>query len=229
MVPVQVGWQASDVCDPAVTVALVSITSSEPDDAAGDGDGRTTGDVADASVGTADGVVQLRAERSGEGPGRTYEITYLARDASGNSASALALVTVPHDQGSGPEPLIMRLEQDASPGMAHLYWSAVPGAVSYDLISGDLESLAVRDGHIDLGAVRVFARGTAGTSYSEGATDMLPPAGKGYFYLLQSSDGQRASGYGTETAFWPSEPASCDGGCPGEPAATASSSAPRKK
>jgi len=46
--------------------------------------------------------VLLRADRLGSGPGRTYELTYVATDASGNAAPAQVVVTVPHDQGKSP-------------------------------------------------------------------------------------------------------------------------------
>ena len=46
-------------------------------------------------------LVALRAESSGEGTGRIYEITAVATDDSGNTASAMTQVTVPHDQGKG--------------------------------------------------------------------------------------------------------------------------------
>jgi len=217
MVPVQVIWSVSDACDPSAGVALASAVSSEPDDAPGMGDGNTTGDVADASVGTADGLVLLRAERSGDGPGRVYSLTYTVRDASGNTASALATVTVPLDEGSGPEPLLMGVEPDGAPGMSHIYWGAVPGAQIYDLIYGDLGQVTVQGGTVWLGRVRVLAAGQTGTSYSEGTTGATPPVGKAFFYLLQSRDGAgRATGYGTESAPWPRQPSSCDGGCPAE-------------
>ena len=45
-----------------------------------------------------DGNIYLRAERSGTGSGRIYTITYSATDASGNSSSVSASVSVPHNQ-----------------------------------------------------------------------------------------------------------------------------------
>jgi len=81
---------------PGVSYVLSSITSSEPDNGLGDGD--TVGDIQDASFGTADTTFRLRAERSGNGLGRTYTITYTATDASQNQASAQAVVLVPHDK-----------------------------------------------------------------------------------------------------------------------------------
>jgi len=65
MVPVQAAWQVSDVCDPGPGVVLTSAASSEPDDTLGNGDGNTLGDIQEASVGTPDATVLLRAERSG--------------------------------------------------------------------------------------------------------------------------------------------------------------------
>jgi hypothetical protein len=88
MIPVQVGWQVSDVCDPQPRVVLVSVVSSEPADAR---------DIAGAGVGAPDSQVSLRAQRSGSGPGRVYTLTYVATDASGNTAGAAGLVTVPHE------------------------------------------------------------------------------------------------------------------------------------
>jgi hypothetical protein len=78
-------------------LTLVGATSSEPDNGTGDGD--TTGDIAGWTIGTADTAGQLRAERSGNGPGRVYTLTYRGRDAAGNTATCAAKVTVPHDQG----------------------------------------------------------------------------------------------------------------------------------
>jgi hypothetical protein len=83
-------------------VTLLAAESSEPDDAPDLGDGKTTDDIQDAALGTADPEVLLRAERSGNGPGRRYTLTYAARDASGNGTSAIVTVEVPHDLGDGP-------------------------------------------------------------------------------------------------------------------------------
>jgi hypothetical protein len=101
LVPVKSAGQVQDLCDRSPAVTLVSVTSSEPDDAPGPGDGSTTGDISGAAPGSPHMSVDLRAERDGDGPGRFYRLTYRAVDASGNSTSAFAVVTVPHDQGSG--------------------------------------------------------------------------------------------------------------------------------
>jgi len=88
---------ATDNCDPSPSIALTSIVSDELDDGLGDGD--TPVDIQDAEIGEEDDVFSLRAERSGVGDGRVYTIAYTATDASGNSSSAEATVTVPHDKG----------------------------------------------------------------------------------------------------------------------------------
>ncbi len=84
---------ATDNFDPSPTVALVSVTSNEPDN--GEDDGDTTDDV----VIVDDTTFKLRAERSGSGTGRIYTITYQATDACGNSTTATATVNVPLSQG----------------------------------------------------------------------------------------------------------------------------------
>jgi len=86
----------SDNCDPNPKVRLVSITSNEPDDGLGDGD--TANDIQGATIGTDDRTFQLRAERSGRGTGRVYTVTYEASDASGNTTTRQATVSVPHSK-----------------------------------------------------------------------------------------------------------------------------------
>ena len=44
-------------------------------------------------------TLQLRAERSGSGNGRVYNITITGRDTSGNKSQAKVEIRVPHDQG----------------------------------------------------------------------------------------------------------------------------------
>jgi hypothetical protein len=100
MTPVSIGWRLVDICDASPAIALIGVSSSEPDDAVGEGDGATTGDIDGLSPGTADDEVLLRAERIANGPGRTYAIRYLATDRSGNATPASCEVTVPHSQGT---------------------------------------------------------------------------------------------------------------------------------
>jgi hypothetical protein len=93
---VHVGVAVVDVCDPSPRIVLRSVVSSEPDDAPGGGDGTTTGDVQQASCGTADVDLLLRAERQGSGPCRTYTLAYQATDGSGNASTGTTSVSVPH-------------------------------------------------------------------------------------------------------------------------------------
>jgi hypothetical protein len=88
----------TDVCDPSLDVKLVSITSSEPDNA--NGDGNTDDDIQGAEYGTDDRSFLLRAERAGPGQGRVYRIVYSVEDDSGNVITDEATVSVAHDQGN---------------------------------------------------------------------------------------------------------------------------------
>ena len=90
-VQVEATVTAQDVCDPSPTITFVSITSNEPDN--GIGDGNTVNDI----VFVNDYTFEFRAERSGNGVGRVYTVTYQATDASGNSAQASATITVDHN------------------------------------------------------------------------------------------------------------------------------------
>ena len=74
---------------------LTSVTSNEPDDAPGGGDGSTTGDIQGFDLGTADTAGLLRAERAGSGSGRVYTLTYVGRDEAGNERTCTATVSVP--------------------------------------------------------------------------------------------------------------------------------------
>jgi hypothetical protein len=92
---VQATVSASDDRDPGVALELVSVTSNEPDDAPGGGDGNTANDV----VIVDDDTFQLRAERDENGSGRVYTVTYRATDACGNVTEGQAAVTVPISMG----------------------------------------------------------------------------------------------------------------------------------
>jgi len=216
LVPVGTSFIAQDLCDSsAVRVELVSVTSSEPDDAAGPQDGATAQDIQQAAIGTADASVLLRSEREGKGPGRVYELIYRATDGAGNTTTASGVVTVPHDQGQGPEPVLMRLEPLADgSGAQRIYWPAIHDATGYDVIRGTLSEVRHENGVTNLGAVAVLARNTTVTTVSEPLTAPIPPVGEAFFYLVQERTADRATGWGSEPAPWPRQPGSCDGGCP---------------
>lgn len=93
LVDVSFSVAASDLCDPAPAIALLEVISSEPSG------GRAGAQFAGAAIGIDDRQIALRADRSGNGPGRTYLVTYGARDRAGNLDTAGATVFVPHDRG----------------------------------------------------------------------------------------------------------------------------------
>ena len=82
---------ANDDFDTAPEVTLVSVTSNEPDDAPGGGDGNTKSDVVVVDRDT----FRLRAERDENRGGRVYTVTYRVTDDCGNAESASATVDVP--------------------------------------------------------------------------------------------------------------------------------------
>jgi hypothetical protein len=214
MVEVGVGWTVDDLCDGAPQVALTMVTSSEPDDAPDDGDGATSNDIGAWTQGTPQSSVMLRAERSGDGPGRIYQISYEATDASGNTAPGIAIVTVPHDQGSGPEPLLLQLRTNGAPDRAELFWPALPEAIGYDVISVNRARIVSLGDQTTFAAARVLLRGGNVTNVTEGAGDLMPLPGEAIIYFIQPRTAQGGTGYGTATAPWPRLAIVCDGGCP---------------
>jgi hypothetical protein len=84
--------KVTDSVDPAPTFVLLSITSDEPSSGKGNGN---SSDIRGATIGTADLCYDLRAERSGGGSGREYQIIYQAKDASNNVAYDTVSVRVP--------------------------------------------------------------------------------------------------------------------------------------
>ena len=197
--------EASDNCG-TPTVALASLTSNEPDDAPGIGDGQTTGDT---QPGNDDFHFSTRAERAGTGGGRIYTAVYTATDGSDNVASAAGLVVVPHDQGGVTDPVAILLEQ--SPGGTLVSWATVPGAESYDVIRGELDNVVETDVVINLGTVVCIEANSADES-TLGAEDAeLPTPGQAFFYLVEYFDGI-SSTYGSESAGKPRAPGAgaCD-------------------
>jgi len=87
----------SDICDADVgveDVVITSVSSDEPENTRGGGDGHTWEDIIIEDLQT----VLLRAERQGRGNGRVYTINIAVIDASGNTAVGSFQVWVPHDQ-----------------------------------------------------------------------------------------------------------------------------------
>jgi hypothetical protein len=92
MRPVTVSVGVSDICDPTPVCQITSVASNEAVDGKGDGatapDWQVTGDF----------TVDLRAERSGRGDGRTYTVAVSCTDDSANIAAGSVDVRVPHDR-----------------------------------------------------------------------------------------------------------------------------------
>jgi PKD domain len=87
----------SDVCDGSPKVQLVSITSNEPIDA-DDVEAVGGGPV---PFGTDVRSFMLGAEHSRAGATRVYTVTYMAKDASGNTTVATAQVSVGDPSSTG--------------------------------------------------------------------------------------------------------------------------------
>ncbi|HKO96858.1 MAG TPA: Ig-like domain-containing protein [Pyrinomonadaceae bacterium] len=91
---------ASDACDPTIDINDVVIASVSSDEAEnGNGDGNTNNDIIIAANCKS---VQLRSERSVNGDGRVYTITFKATDSSGNVTLVTAKVSVPKNQNGTP-------------------------------------------------------------------------------------------------------------------------------
>jgi hypothetical protein len=112
---VKIDVYADGGCGGALSMGAIRVlvSSDEPDDVNGVGDGSTTGDVdgqdghaqaVDVSAslvpGTAPGhyvaTVMLRAEAQSQGDGRDYTITVRGADGAGNVAQAVAVVRAPN-------------------------------------------------------------------------------------------------------------------------------------
>jgi sporulation protein YlmC with PRC-barrel domain len=78
-------------------VKIVKVTSDEPEDMYGNGDGKTFEDmiIADDCM-----SVQLRSEREGTGNGRVYTVYLELTDNIGNIVTSVCFVNVPHDMNS---------------------------------------------------------------------------------------------------------------------------------
>ena len=216
LVPIHISAQVSDLCSAAPAALLVSAFSSEPDDAAGEGDGSTTGDVRDASPGTTDTEIFVRAERAATGTGRTYELRYRSSDAAGNVGEGVLRIRVPRIDPSGIDPLRILLDDEGALASSKISWDPVPDATGYDLIRGDLSQISRQPDFISLGEVAVLARAVQESNLIEPPDPAVPQVGKVFFYLAQYRfpDGS-VSGYGTESTALPREPVSCIAGCPG--------------
>jgi len=202
MVDVAAAITASDACG-SVAIVLESVSSSEPDDSLVAQDGETSADIQGALPGTDDRAFQLRAERDGDGPGRTYTATFLAADPSGNATVATASVVVPHDRSHLDNPISLRVSNTAATTVS---WQSVDTAHHFDVLRGSLRSLRTNGNGIDLGVTTCVTARVRGTSSAEQPDTAVPPRGEGYFYLVQYFDGERESSWGEPSADRPRAP-----------------------
>lgn len=85
------------VTDPdgdAVTITVTGVTQDEPVNAKGDGN--TSPDAVIQA-----GAAAVRAERSGKGNGRVYEVSFKAKDDKGGACTGKVTVGVPHSMQKG--------------------------------------------------------------------------------------------------------------------------------
>jgi hypothetical protein len=95
MVEVKVTVDCEDKCDSVPDIFIVGVICNEPVNDPGDGNTETDWEFTDDPL-----VVLMRAECAGSGSGRIYTIHVNCVDASGNIATSIVDVTVPHDQKS---------------------------------------------------------------------------------------------------------------------------------
>src|SRR6185295_8844310 len=89
MVEVTVNYTVTDPCP---NTCVLTVSSNEPINGTGDGDTAPDWEVIDAHH------VRLRAERAGNGSGRTYTITIFSSDSNGNTSSKALTVFVPKNR-----------------------------------------------------------------------------------------------------------------------------------
>ena len=84
---------------------------------------------------------------------------------------------VPHPTG------VLTMTMSKSAGNTTMSWNAVPNAIQYDVISGDLQELRTATGYQFLTQAQCFGNDVAGTSMFTGPN---PTAGKGQFFLIRA-------------------------------------------
>ncbi len=122
-------------------------------------------------------------------------------------ASEAGFVVVPHDQGGITEPIDLLLEENGNGTLAS--WTEVPGAVSYDVIRGQLGQIVETQVVIDLGTVVCIENDSLDASTLGWEDAALPNPGEAFFYLVEYYDGTYSS-YGTESADKQRAPGSGD-------------------
>ena len=107
----QVSVTILGVTDPdgqSVTITITRVLQDEPTNTTADGNTPIDG----GGVGTS--TAWVRAERSGKGNGRVYEIRFTATDSVGASCSGSVTLGVPRDQGKGRVPVDSSVRYDST-------------------------------------------------------------------------------------------------------------------
>jgi hypothetical protein len=145
-VPIAIGGISDPDGDP-VTLKITRILQDEPTLAFGEDDdnGRGTGHTPVDGMGVGTSQAQVRAERSGRGDGRVYEIRFTASDARGMSCSGAVNVGVPHDQGPKGGPTDSKIRFDST-GTS---WLSVLTAMNVHYRGDDCDHDHRRGGHHD--------------------------------------------------------------------------------
>lgn len=90
LVPITISGVTDPDGDP-ITLTVTSVQQDEPLSRAGTPD----------AIGIGTPAVSLRADRAGQGDGRTYHVSFSASDGQGGTCTGTVRVCVPHDQGRG--------------------------------------------------------------------------------------------------------------------------------
>ncbi len=96
MMPVVVHTTFTDSLSGIDTLLISESSSNEPDSV---GKGDKPDDIQGFDLGSPSTIGELRAQRLGNEPGRTYTLGYTGHDMAGNDASCETEVAVPHDSG----------------------------------------------------------------------------------------------------------------------------------
>ena len=144
----------------------------------------------------------LRAERGVSGGGRTYTVTYLAVDTSGNQTTETCSVGVPYDRSGTVEPLQVRMDKNESGAVVQ--WSTEEvDADSYNVIRGVLGNITDSVSAYDLGSVACIEAGSADNSTLGNEDAAVPDLGEVFIYLVEYNNDGLTSQFGTESAAKP--------------------------
>jgi hypothetical protein len=87
----------------------------------------------------------------------------------------------------------------SSPEATTASWDVQAGAVHYDVVRGNLESLSVEGDEVNLGSVVCVESSSPDASTVGDEDSTLPEPGKVFFFLVQSYDGQVESAWGRDS------------------------------